>query len=93
MAKVYLTLKERQEAELRRYYKKQFALLKMELKQAQKKKDITYEEISKKQGIAKGTVQKVLCPTSDLQTISLENLIAVCGALGIRLILNVEYEE
>lgn len=85
MARVYLTLKERQEAELKKYYKNQFAILKMDLKQAQKKKDITYEEISKEQGIAKGTVQKVLCPTSDLQTISLENLIAVCGALGVKL--------
>ncbi len=93
MAKVYLTLKERREAELKRFYKNQFAILKIELKQAQKKKNITYEEISKEQGIAKGTVQKVLCPTSDLKTISLENLIAVCSALGIRLILNVENEE
>ena len=64
---------------------KQFAILKIELKQAQKQKNVTYEEISKEQGIAKGTVQKVLCPTTDLQTISLENLIAVCGALGVKL--------
>ena len=41
MAKVYLTLKERREAELKRFYKNQFAILKIELKQAQKKKNIT----------------------------------------------------
>ena len=85
MPKVYLTLRERQEAEYRKFYKKQFALLKIELKQAQKESNVTYEEISKAQGISKGTVQKVLCPTTDLQSISLENLIAVCNALGVKL--------
>ena len=59
--------------------------MKIELKEAQKQKNVTYEEISKEQGIAKGTVQKVLCPTADLQSISLENLITVCGALGVKL--------
>ena len=80
MPRVNLTLTQQREAEAKKLYRKQDGILLYEMNLAKGK--ATYEEIARKAGVGKSTVQKAFNRPNDMR---IDLLRKICLALGVRL--------
>lgn len=90
MPKSYLTITERQNAENKRFNSKQDDSLRVELKKAKKQQKLTFIKLAEKANIGLSTVQKILNLDTDLGTVELDKIRAVCSALGLRMKFQIE---
>lgn len=85
MPRVHLTLEERENAEQRSFNARQDNDLRLALLKAKKEKRMTYDTLAQKADIGRTTAFRILDLCESLDSVELESLRKVCGALGVRL--------